>query len=108
MQVTRKSWQSIRAQKKHSITSFVQDVRKKDMKALEKNMIGLYRKICYQEGFSSTICAKDFLQTIKEMTKKVHNSKIEELITNESGGLFIFQDEDKSEPEEKTKCKKSP
>ncbi len=110
MQVTRKSWQSIRAQKKHSITSFVQDVRKKDMKALEKNMIGLYRKICYQEGFSSTICAKDFFADNKRNDlRKFTILKIEELITNESGGLFIFQDEDKSEPEEKQKnAKRAP
>ena len=102
MQVTRKSWQSIRAQKKHSITSFVQDVRKKDMKALEKNMLGLYRKICYQEGFSTTICAKDFFADNKRNDlRKFTILKIEELVTNEAGGLFIFQDEDKSESEEK-------
>ncbi len=102
MQVTRTNWQTIRAQKNNSITSFVKDIRKQDMEALEKNITGLFRRICHLEGFASTICGQGFFADGKRNDlRKFTILKIEELISKESGGVFVFQDEDKSEPEPK-------
>ena len=109
MQVTKTNWQSIRASKNNSITSFVQDIRKEDMDGLEENVRGLFRQICFDSNFSSTICAQGFFEDGKRNDlRKFTILKVEELVMNEAGGTFVFQDIDSNEPEEKQKNAKNP
>jgi len=103
MQVTRQNWNVIRDGKNNSITSFVMDIRKKDMENLEKNVVGLFRKIISKENFSGAITSQGFFDdnSPRKLLRKFLVLKVEEIVMNDSGGLFTFQDEDTSEDEDK-------
>ena len=104
MQVTKKNWNSVRDGKNKSITSFVMNIRDRDFEKLEKNVLGLLRKVCDEENFTSSITSKGFFEDgSKNNLRKFTILKIEEIVVTESGGTYKFQDEedDTSKKEEK-------